>query len=111
MNIGKLDRRCTIYRRAVQTGANERGAWAATFTRWGQLRSFSARDVAVAGIAENQVEAELLVRDDAETRTITAADRVVVGPDGLEFAIRGVMPFERSGSGLRKLQLSSTRAG
>lgn len=111
MNIGKLDRRCTILRRAVQSGANERGAFEEAFERWGQLRPFSARDQAVAGIAENQVEAELLVRDDRETRSITTADRVLVGPLNQDYAIRGVQPFERAGSGLIRLTVTTQRAG
>jgi hypothetical protein len=57
-----------------------------------------------AGVVEDRIEGTYVLRDDPDTRTITAADRLVDGPnddaafgEGREFAIVSAGLSDRSG--------------
>lgn len=98
MDAGKLDRRCAFERRDATPDAYGNvtsGGWVSLLTVWGRLDERPGREAVRAGRLEASALGALSIRDSAQARGVTAADRVVI--DGHAYAIRDVRPPQRSG--------------
>lgn len=82
---GRMDSRAAFQSAAevADGGGGNALTWSTQFTRWGalELPSLSAQQEAIAaGSVQSTTGGTLTVRDDAETRTISAGWRAVVTP-------------------------------
>ena len=94
MDPGRRDKRATFRQRPGE--GRERGDYADAFTLWASYRPETGREAAEGGRAQDVESGTLVVRDSAQARTVTNADRVVVL--GREFGIEGVgLPDRRTG--------------
>ena len=113
MDSGRFEHRAEFLRRPAildeqgqDTG--DRGDYAPAFTLSANFRPQSIREAAQGGAAQNVEAGILTVRDTAQTRTVTNADRVKV--QGRDFAVEGVgLPDRRTG--LIALNISSNLGG
>lgn len=113
MDPGRLDLRAQVFRRPPilddegrDTG--DRQDYAPVFTVWANFRTQSVREVVQGGGAQNVEDGALTIRDSAQARTVTNADRVLL--QSRNFAITGVgLPDRRTG--LIVLTLSSNLGG
>ncbi|RVU17497.1 head-tail adaptor protein [Methylobacterium oryzihabitans] len=106
MDPGQFDRRVTVRQRPGE--GRSRGAYADAFTVWACYRPESAREAVQGGRAQTVESGTLVVRDSARMRTVSSADRVVLG--GRDFAIEGVgLPDRRTG--LVTLKIATTLGG
>ncbi|KQP34299.1 head-tail adaptor protein [Methylobacterium sp. Leaf102] len=96
MDPGRFDLRVTLRRRPEVGSPRERGAYADAFPVWANFRTAGVRELVEGGQATNVESGALTLRDSAQARTITGADRVVIR--GRDFAIEGVgLPDRRTG--------------
>lgn len=113
MDSGRFEHRAQFMRRPpILEGegddTGDRGPYALAFTLWANFRPQSAREAAQGGQAQNVETGTLTVRDTAQSRTITNADRVVL--QGRDFAVEGVgLPDRRTG--LISMNVSSNLGG
>jgi len=113
MDPGRLDLRAELLReppilddQGRDTG--DRGPYAPAFTVWANFRTQSVSEAVEGGAAQNVESGVLTVRDSAQARTITNADRVLLS--GRNFAVEGVgLPDRRTG--LITLMVSSKLGG
>jgi head-tail adaptor len=98
LGAGQRDNRVRFERRAVTVDdgyGNDREAFATLFDRWAGFRPKFGREQIEAGRLESNMQGTLTVLADPETKTITAADRVVFvsGPyAGKACQIRSLVP-------------------
>lgn len=106
MDPGRLDLRVTFLQRPGE--GRERGDYAEAFTLWANYRQESSREAAEGGRAQDVESGTLVVRDTAQSRTLTNADRCLIL--GRDFAIEGVgLPDRRSR--MIRLRVSSHLGG
>jgi len=95
---GLADQKCQFKRRDTTPDAYgnvSAGTWTALLSVWGRLSEKPGREAMNAGRMESTAMASLMIRDSAAARGITAADRVQI--DGRTYAIREIMPPQRTG--------------
>ncbi|KQP36692.1 head-tail adaptor protein [Methylobacterium sp. Leaf100] len=113
MDPGRLDLRAQFLRQppildAEGRDTGDRGDYASVFTVWANFRTQSVREAVQGGGAQNVEEGALTIRDSANARTVTNADRVLL--QSRNFAVTGVgLPDRRTG--LIVLTLSSNLGG
>ncbi|MBA9061688.1 head-tail adaptor protein [Methylobacterium fujisawaense] len=101
MDPGRFDTRATILRRAVVADADGdpvgAGAYAPVMTLWASYRPQGAREAAQGGRAQNVETGTLTIRDSAQARTVTNADRVALRDR--DFNVTGIgLPDRRTGT-------------
>jgi head-tail adaptor len=88
---GKRDTRVTITRRtavaAVGRAGNERGPFVAVFQRWANVKAERQSEIVEGGVGTDAPDVTVTLPDDSQTRTITAADRIIIHEQS--FAIIG----------------------
>lgn len=106
----RLDQRVTFRRRAVVpvTAGNERGGWQNLFTVWAEFRRVNGTEALQGGRLQDVGQGVLRIRDSAQARTITNADRAIV--QGRDYRIVSVAPSDRR-TGLIEMSISTDRAG
>jgi len=98
MQAGLADQKCQFERRDMTADAYGNvtsGGWISLLSVWGRLSNKPGREAMNAGRMESTAMASLTIRDSAAARGITAADRVTI--DGQAYAIREIMPPQRTG--------------
>ncbi len=106
MDPGRLDLRVAFLQRPGE--GRQRGDYAEAFTLWANYRPETSREAVEGGRAQDVESGTLVVRDTAQSRTLTNADRCVIR--GRDFAIEGVgLPDRRSR--LLRLRVSSHLSG
>lgn len=108
---GKLNRRCTVMRRAAVT--NTRGAARGDYADVSGLtriacgyRELSLREISLGTAAQGVIDGELTVRISAATRTITTADRIVLEGQGFDVVSPGLPDPDR---GVIRIQIKRVR--
>lgn len=102
MDSGRFEKRATVMRRPVIEDADgedtgQRGDYAPAMTLWANYRPLSAREAAQGGRAQNVETGTLTIRDSAQARTVSNADRIAL--QGKDFGITGVgLPDRRTGT-------------
>jgi head-tail adaptor len=109
---GKLDTRITILRRpsvnpAFRAG-DTLGEYAPVFSRWAAFFERQLNQQTESGAPQNVMSLTVTVRDDSETRTISATDRIVIR--GQDMAITGVGLPDRIGQ-IIQIDVESKRGG
>jgi SPP1 family predicted phage head-tail adaptor len=94
MNFSSQSFQITILRRPVDP-TDVRGAFSPAFSRWASIRQTSGQEIVQAGLDQSAINMVIRLRDDSDTRTITAVDRASVRGD--EFAIVNVSQPDRRG--------------
>lgn len=112
MRFGPNSCQIGILRRAVVTG-NPGGraradSYAAEFTTWASWRQMQGREIAAAGLVQDEIPLSVRVNDTPRNRTITSADRVNLR--GVEYAITSVGLPDRAG-GYIDLSIVRKKAG
>ncbi len=109
---GKLDTRITILRRPAVNPAfgagNTLGDYVPAFSRWAAFFERQLGQATESGAPQNVVSLTGTVRDDRETRTITATDRIRML--GRDMAITGVGLPDRIGQ-IIQIDVESKRGG
>lgn len=99
MQSGSLDTRIAILRDTVEDGTGgvvRSGEFAVAFRRQAQAIFNPKTEEIEAGYAIDRQPAEFIVRDDPQTRAITAADRIGIADETHgEYAIVAVVPPTR----------------
>ena len=95
MNPGKLDTRCAFQSMAEVSdgGGGVETTWTTQFSRWGAFAFPNMRsnlETIAAGAVQSAVMADLLVRDDSDTATITPEWRLAA--KGRTWNVRKVDP-------------------
>lgn len=95
---GQLDTRISVLRDTLQDGSGgvtRAGEFSPAFSRFAQVIRNPKPEERVAGAIVDRQPAEFIVRNDPDTRTITAEDRLTIHAEAGEYEILSIVPASR----------------